>query len=105
MPEEGVDVSEIFEFPEIDAAQVKEVLYVIDIITVIYFSTEYVVRFCCSPNKAKFFIKPMNLVDFLAILPYIISFFLESLQDLHILSKAGKVRSNIYLDIDGKCIW
>ena len=87
----GIDLSNVFEFPEFDASTVKEVLYVIDIVTVIYFSIEYVVRFCCSPNKAKFFIKPMNLVDFLAILPYIISAILENLQDLHILSKAGKV--------------
>ena len=33
----------------------------------------------------------MNLVDFLAILPYFISAVIDSLQDLHILSKAGKV--------------
>ena len=89
--EEGVDITEIFTFPDIDTESVKKVLHVIDIITVIYFSFEYVVRLCCSPHKAKFFIKPMNLVDFLAILPYIISFFLQGLQDLHILSKAGKV--------------
>ena len=89
--EEGIDLTEILSFPEIDTESVKKVLHVIDIITVIYFSFEYVVRFCCSPHKAKFFIKPMNLVDFLAILPYIISFFLQGLQDLHILSKAGKV--------------
>ena len=89
--EEGVDISEIFTLPEIDTEKVKKVLHVIDIITVIYFSSEYVVRLCCSPHKAKFFIKPMNLIDFLAILPYIISFFLQGLQDLHILSKAGKV--------------
>ena len=87
----------MFEFPEIDPTDVKAVLYVIDIITVIYFSTEYVVRFCCSPNKAKFFIKPMNLIDFLAILPYVISFFLKTFEDLHILSKAGKVRFNLYI--------
>ena len=33
----------------------------------------------------------MNLVDFLAILPYVISFFVQHLQDLHILGKAGKI--------------
>ena len=46
----------------------------------------------------------MNLVDFLAILPYIISFFLIGLQDLHILSKAGKVNilSNLRVLIQRK---
>ena len=33
----------------------------------------------------------MNFVDFLAILPYVISMMIESLQDLHILGKAGKI--------------
>ena len=33
----------------------------------------------------------MNLVDFLSILPYIISVCLESLEDLRILGKAGKI--------------
>ena len=96
--ESGIDLTEIFTIPEIDTESVKRVLHVIDIITVIYFSFEYVVRFCCSPHKAKFFIKPMNLVDFLAILPYIISFFLQGLQDLHILSKAGKVCNALVFD-------
>ena len=88
---EGIDLSTLFEPPTIDVAIVKSVLRHIDIATVFYFTLEYVVRFLCSPNKGKFFIKPMNLIDFLAILPYLISAFLESLQDLHILSKAGKV--------------
>ena len=33
----------------------------------------------------------MNLVDFLAILPYFISVFFHALEDLHILGKAGKI--------------
>ncbi len=35
--------------------------------------------------------QPMNFVDFLAILPYIITVFVKRLQDLHILGKAGKI--------------
>ena len=93
--DEGFDLDDIFEFPEFDTATVKTALNYIDIITVIYFAIEYIVRFSCSPSRTKFFIKPMNLVDFLAILPYVISFFLASLQDLHILSKAGKVSTTL----------
>jgi len=37
------------------------------------------------------FLQAMNFVDFLAILPYIISSFVESLKDLNILGKAGKI--------------
>ena len=92
--EEGIDLTAFFELPEIDTTEVKKVLSAIDSLTVIYFTIEYIVRFCCSPNKGKFFIKPMNLVDFLSILPYVLTFFLNSLQDLHILSKAGKVSNH-----------
>ena len=35
--------------------------------------------------------QPMNLVDFFAILPYVISFFLQSFEDLKILGKTGKI--------------
>ena len=35
--------------------------------------------------------QPMNFVDFLAILPYVLSALIESMQDLHILGKAGKI--------------
>ena len=38
-----------------------------------------------------FFFQAMNMVDFLAILPYFISLFIQSLEDLHILGKAGKI--------------
>jgi hypothetical protein len=33
----------------------------------------------------------MNLIDFFAILPYIISIGLESLEDMKVLGKAGKI--------------
>ena len=88
---QGYDLSKLLEPPSVDYATIKTVLKVIDQITVVYFCLEYLVRFVCSPNKSKFFIKPMNLIDFLAVLPYFISALVESLQDLHILSKAGKV--------------
>ena len=97
--EEGIDLTAFFELPEIDTTEVKKVLSAIDSLTVIYFTIEYIVRFCCSPNKGKFFIKPMNLVDFLSILPYVLTFFLNSLQDLHILSKAGKVSNHMFLQV------
>ena len=45
---------------------------ILDVITVIIFTAEYFIRFICSPVKWKFFIKPMNLVDFIALLPFFI---------------------------------
>lgn len=75
----------------IDFSAVTAVLRVIDTVTVFYFFLEYVVRFLCSPLKRRFFFQPMNFVDFLAILPYVVSSLIESMQDLQILGKAGKI--------------
>ena len=87
----GFDSSSDSDEPWVDYATVRVVIRVIDITTVFYFFLEYAVRFACSPVKLKFFFSPMNFVDFLAILPYVISTLVESLQDLHILGKAGKI--------------
>jgi hypothetical protein len=40
----------------------QAVLKAIDWLTIGYFCLEYVVRFVCAPNKAKFFFQAMNLV-------------------------------------------
>ena len=57
-------------------------------------SCDFTVRKSQSPwiNYVLIFsFQTMNLVDFLAILPYVISICLESLEDLRILGKAGKI--------------
>ena len=63
----------------------------IDAFTAVYFTIEYVVRFVCAPRKLIFFVQPLNIVDLLAILPYIFSFVLDHLSEFHIIGKAGKV--------------
>ena len=57
----------------------------------ILFFQEYAVRFLCSPRKWKFFKQPMNLIDFLAIIPFYLALFLNSLEDIQIIGKAGKI--------------
>ena len=64
---------------------------ILDVITVVLFTVEYFTRFICSPVKWKFFIKAMNLVDFIALLPFFISMALEELEDYQIIGKAGKM--------------
>lgn len=45
---------------------------------------EYLVRFICAPRKWKFFKQPMNLIDFLAIIPFYLALFLNSLEDIQV---------------------
>lgn len=69
-----------------------EAIVWIDAFTAVYFTIEYVIRFSCAPRKLVFFIQPLNVVDLLAILPYLFSFVLDHLSEFHIIGKAGKVR-------------
>ena len=54
-PAAVIDLAALFEGPIIDFDVVKTVLKAIDLVTVVYFCIEYIVRFVCSPDKKKFF--------------------------------------------------
>lgn len=41
---------------------------------------EYIIRFVCSPRKWRFFKQPMNLVDFFAIIPFLLDLVIGGLQ-------------------------
>ena len=47
---------------------------------VLFFLMEYIVRFVCSPRKWRFFKQPMNLVDFFAIIPFMLDLVIGGLQ-------------------------
>ena len=53
---------------------------------VLFFLMEYLVRFICSPRKWRFFKQPMNLVDFFAIIPFMLDLVIGGLQVCDLLS-------------------
>ena len=68
-----------------------QIIDIIDITVVAIFTIEYLTRLLCSPRRLKFFLKPMNFVDFVVLLPFYASIILEGLEDYEIIGKAGKM--------------
>ncbi|CAI4223655.1 unnamed protein product [Auanema sp. JU1783] len=49
----------------------------LEILCMIYFTFEYIIRFLVSPRKAEFLRSPLNVIDVLTILPFLIEAFNE----------------------------
>ncbi|MFA5021910.1 MAG: ion transporter [Patescibacteria group bacterium] len=55
----------------------KTLIYIADYFILAVFTVEYVLRIITSPKKVKFFFKPFNLIDFLAVFPNYLELFLH----------------------------
>ena len=66
------------------------VLNAIELICVAFFTFEFMLRFLNAPNKKRFFRNTMNWIDILAIIPFCVNCFLQQMDDMVILGKAGK---------------
>ena len=63
---------------------------VIELVCVAFFTLEFLLRFLNAPNKARFFRCAMNWIDILALIPFYVNCFLQQIDDMVILGKAGK---------------
>eukprot|EP00095_Tigriopus_kingsejongensis_P007020 maker-scaffold232_size243569-snap-gene-1.25 protein:Tk07020 transcript:maker-scaffold232_size243569-snap-gene-1.25-mRNA-1 annotation:"potassium voltage-gated channel protein shab-like isoform x5" len=89
-------ISTMEEFQAMDAGEsqyttVVIILDYIDTFVIVFFTLEYLIRFVCAPRKWRFFKNPMNLVDLFSIIPFYVSMFLHTLEDVMIIGKAGKI--------------
>lgn len=67
------------EIPELELIRVKHPsLHIIDMICLVFFTIEYVARLVFAPQKFKFVTSTMGVIDFIAILPDIISLIVVS---------------------------
>ena len=76
---------------EKETKMILKITQIFDQMAITFFTIEYLLRFLLSPRKVKFFFDKMNLVDFIAIIPFYIALLLEGLEDMEIIGKAGKI--------------
>ena len=67
------------------------VLKILDMVSLGFFTLEFLLRLFFSPNKRIFMMDPLNFVDFIAIAPFYFAILLEEFQDLQIIGKASKL--------------
>lgn len=66
--------------------------FVIETFCISWFTLEYVIRFVFSPNKWRFFISVLNMIDLISIIPYYISLPMEDSSNVSSLAVLRSVR-------------
>lgn len=66
--------------------------FVIEALCIAWFSLEYVIRFLFSPNKWKFFISVLNMIDLVSIIPFYITLPMDDSGNVSSLSVLRSVR-------------
>ena len=65
--------------PELEDQQSKDVFYMLEVVCVAAFTVEYVLKFWSAAQRWIFFKQTMNLIDFVAILPFYVEIALGSI--------------------------
>ena len=74
----------------------KLYLWYIESVCVAWFCFEILVRFISCPNRWQFVKTPLNLIDFLAVLPFFFSFVGEYPKHFYILKKIFKKHKHLF---------
>ena len=67
------------------------ILKLFDVSTMIFFTIEYVLKLVTCPSISSFIVKPLNIIDFLTLIPFYLGIILQQLQDFQVIGKAGKM--------------
>ncbi|XP_074625604.1 potassium voltage-gated channel protein Shaker-like isoform X2 [Acropora palmata] len=70
----------------------EDPFFIIETFCISWFTLEYVIRFVCCPNKWKFFISALNMIDLISIVPYYITLSMEDSSNVSSLAVLRSVR-------------
>lgn len=75
-----------------DEKKTEDPFFIIETFCISWFTLEYVIRFVCCPNKWKFFISALNMIDLISIVPYYITLSMEDSSNVSSLAVLRSVR-------------